>query len=69
MEKDKDSAINFFKEKIIRIYKPLKIAQIGSNRKVKDKTDDYDCKSDFDMIVVVDDKLDCYEYMKQISSV
>jgi hypothetical protein len=69
MENRKDEAMTFFKEKIFEIFKPIKILHIGSNRGAKDENDVYDYDSDFDIIIVVDDGVDCYEYVKQISPI
>ncbi|GHT36532.1 hypothetical protein AGMMS49574_28410 [Bacteroidia bacterium] len=67
MEKNKNEAINFFKEKIIDFFVPIKILHIGSNQKLKN--DDCNYESDFDIIIIVEDEIDCYEYSKQISSI
>jgi hypothetical protein len=69
MENRKDETITFFKEKIIEIFKPIKILHIGSNSKKKSQNSDYNYESDFDIIIIVNDDIDCYEYIKQIAPI
>jgi hypothetical protein len=67
MENKKDEAIKFFIEKIIEPFMPIKILHIGSNCENKDNN--YNYESDFDLIIIVNDEIDNYEYSKQISPI
>ncbi|GHS91356.1 hypothetical protein FACS1894174_05280 [Bacteroidia bacterium] len=68
-ENKKDKAIDFFKAKILEIFKPVKILHIGSNCVVKNQNNEYDYERDIDLIIIVNDTVDYYEYIKQFSLV
>jgi hypothetical protein len=69
MGNEKDEMVDFFKRKILDIFKPIKIVHIGSNSATDNQNNEYDYKRDFDFIIVVEDTINCYEYIKQISSI
>ena len=55
-----------FKEKILEFSTPFKMISIGSNSD-KGKEDWVDYERDIDIIVVISNDMDCYEYSKKIS--
>jgi len=69
MEQNVDKAIEFFKEKILEITKPIKILHIGSNCRKREQDEEYNYENDFDIIIIVSDAIDCYEYIKLISPI
>ena len=62
--------IKSFKEKILAIKpKPIKILHIGSNCRKREQGLDCNYENDFDIIIVVSDTTDCFDYIKKISSI
>ena len=69
MDNDFESAKKEFKDRILEFSTPIKILNIGSNSKKENNTDNIDYKKDLDIIIVVKNNIDCYEYSKKISSI
>ncbi|MDR2011246.1 MAG: hypothetical protein LBQ22_12275 [Bacteroidales bacterium] len=57
-----------FKERVLDFSLPIKMLSIGSNSK-KENVENVDCAKDLDLVIVVNDSIDCYEYSKKISSI
>jgi len=56
--------INEFEEKIREISNPESLFLIGSN-----KEKELDLTSDLDIIIIVENNINCYEYVKQITPI
>ena len=68
-ENNINGTIEFFKEKILEISTPIKILHIGSNCRKKGQGEGCNYEKDFDIIIIVSDETDCYEYIKQTAPI
>jgi len=69
MTKKFELAKKEFKEKILEFSTPIKVLNIGSNSRNRIDDDNLDSERDLDIIIVVDNHVDCYEYLKKISAI
>jgi hypothetical protein len=69
MEHKENEAIKSFVEKICAISPPVKILFIGSNSRKREQDEECNFENDFDIIIIIQDAKDSYEYIKLITPI